>query len=71
MYNYNLAKWVDDIIKPFVEKSKHLLKDTFEFVNRVKFLKDTNVGMASFDVESLFTNVPLEETIGILVDKIF
>ena len=27
--------------------------------------------MGSFDVESLFTNVPLEETIDILVEKIF
>ena len=27
--------------------------------------------MGSFDVESLFTNVPLEETISIIVDKIF
>ena len=27
--------------------------------------------MASFDIDSLFTNVPLEETIDITVDKLF
>jgi hypothetical protein len=70
-YNYNLAKWLDEIIKPFVDESKYLLKDTFDFVNKVKLLNNTEVGMGSFDVESLFTNVPLEETIDILISKIF
>ena len=27
--------------------------------------------MTSFDIESLFTNIPLEETINICVDKLF
>ena len=27
--------------------------------------------MISFDIESLFTNIPLEETINICVDKLF
>ena len=70
-YIYNLAKWLDEIIKPFVNESKYLLKDTFDFVNKVKLFSNTKVGMGSFDVESLFTNVPLEKTIDILVEKIF
>ena len=27
--------------------------------------------MVSFDIESLFTDIPLEETINICVDKLF
>ena len=27
--------------------------------------------MTSFDIESLFTNIPLEETINVCVDKLF
>ena len=54
-----------------MDESKYLLKDTFDFVNKVKLFNNTEVGMGSFDVESLFTNVPLEETIDILISKIF
>ena len=47
------------------------MKGTFDFVNKVKLFSNAKVGMGSFDVESLFRNVPLEETIDILVEKIF
>ena len=69
-YKYNLAKWLDEIIQPIVNESKYLLKDTFDFVNKVKLLSNTKVGLGSLNVESLFTNVPLEKTIDILVEKI-
>ena len=58
-------------MKRIVNESKYLLKDAFDFVNKVKLFRNTNVGMDSFDLEPLFTNVPLEETIGILIEKIF
>ena len=54
-----------------MNESKYLLKDTFDFVNKVKLFSNTKVGMGSFDFESLFTNVTLEEKIDILVEKIF
>ena len=46
--------------------------DTFEFLNEVHELA-INEGdiLASYDVSSLFTNVPLEETIHLLADKAF
>ena len=33
--------------------------------------QNSNSFMVSFDVQSLFTNVPLEETINIILDKLF
>ena len=70
-YNYALAKWLDDKLKPLAA-NKYTITDTFEFVNEVHDLK-INSGdlLVSYDVSSLFTNVPLDETISILADKAF
>jgi hypothetical protein len=45
------------------------LKDTYDFVNKVSDL-DVKVDnyMVSFDVESLFTNVPTSETIELILE---
>ena len=46
------------------------LKDSFEFA-KIIFQGDAGLFMASLDVNSLFTNVPLEETINICVYELF
>ena len=72
IYNYKLAKWLAGILTPLWKESPFMLKDTFEFVNKVKEIKtDTDKFMLSFDVESLFTNVPTDETIEIMLKKLF
>ena len=52
--------------------NQYTVTDTFEFVNEVQSL-EINRGdiLVSYDVTSLFTNVPLDETIQILADKAF
>ena len=70
-YNYKLAKYLDEILKPLVN-NKVILKDTFDFVNKI-----SNINMieeqriVSFDVESLFTNIPVNETIEIILERAF
>ena len=60
----------------FVPLLQHLtsneftLKDSFEFA-KIICEQDAGLFMASLDVESLFTNVPLEETINICVNELF
>ena len=51
---------------------QYMVKDTFEFVHEVQSL-EINRGdiLVSYYVTSLFTNVPLAETIQILADKAF
>ena len=70
-YNYALTKWLDDKLKPLAI-NHYTITDTFEFVNEVNALtlNDGDV-LVSYDVSSLFTNVPLDETIHILADKAF
>ena len=50
--------------------NQYTITNTFEFVTEVHGLTINSGGMlVSFDVSSLFTNVPLEETIHVLADK--
>ena len=70
-YNYKLAKYLDSLIKPLLDNDRFMLKDSFEFVNNISKVKNNNLYMVSFDVESLFTNIPVDETIEILVKMIY
>ena len=45
--------------------------DSFSFVEELRSFDLNNKFLISFDVESLFTNIPLNETIDIAVDLIF
>ena len=48
-----------------------MVKDSFSFVQELLNLDYNNVVMASFDVTSLFTNIPLDETIHIISNRLF
>ena len=58
-YNYKLAKSMVEILSPLIKDNEYILKDTFDFVNKVSHLnKNVDKVTLSFDVESLFTNIP-------------
>ena len=58
-----IAKWLDDKLK-HLAINEYTVTDTFEFLNEVReFAINKGHILASYDVSSLFTNVPLEETI--------
>ena len=68
---YQLAKYLDNLIKPNIPDT-YMLTSTKNFIDRIN---STNVKpndiMVSFDVCSLFTNVPLAETIDIITEYCF
>ena len=70
---YNISKWLCgwlDIVQKFY--CKHTVKDTFEFIDVLRSHPvPASAHMCSFDVVSLFTNVPLEETINICLDVLY
>ena len=66
---YNIAKHLVPILEP-ITNNKFTIKNSFEFVKEV-IEQDSQLFMASLDVESLFTNIPLEETINISCDSLF
>ncbi|XP_022804616.1 uncharacterized protein LOC111341856 [Stylophora pistillata] len=70
-YNYALAKWLDDKLKP-LSSNRYTISDTFSFADEIQNLViDENDILVSYDVTSLFTNVPLHKTIEIIAKKAF
>ncbi|MES9973352.1 MAG: reverse transcriptase domain-containing protein [Candidatus Thiodiazotropha sp.] len=59
-----LAKWLTNKLKPLRDRlAGHCVKDSFQFVEHVRDQRLRNKRMISLDVNALFTNVPLIETV--------
>ena len=71
--HHELGKWLASLLQPVLERfSSHCISDSFTFAKTMQNLDiDPNVFMCSFDVSSLFTNVPLEETIKICSEALY
>nr|XP_027220817.1 uncharacterized protein LOC113813080 [Penaeus vannamei] len=68
-FNYNTAKFLVPIISPLTT-NQYTIENSTAFANEITSLELQQPStMASFDVESLFTNVPLLETTEIIVDN--
>ena len=67
--SYNIAKFFVPILKQFTI-NEYTVKDSFSFCKEI-IDQNPNLYMASFDVQSLFTNIPLDETINICVDMVY
>jgi len=66
-----LAKWLDEKLKP-LSVNDHTISDVFNFVDSLHDMEvDDHSVLVSCDVTSLFTNVPVDETIQILAEKAF
>ena len=65
---YNLAKFLIPILQPLTE-NEFTVKDSFSFAKEITTY-DSSLFMASLDVESLFTNIPLHETINNCVEDL-
>ena len=66
---YNLAKFLVPLLEP-ITTNIYTVKNSFEFTNEIAD-QDPGLFMVSLDVESLFTNIPLEETISMCCDSLF
>ena len=69
-FNYNLARFLCDLLSPLVPND-YYCKDTFSFVSQIKNANLSKKFIVSYDVTSLFTNIPLQETIDIAINLIF
>ena len=67
--SYKIAKFLVPILKP-LETNEYVTKDSFTFAKEVRQMNPI-LTMASLDVESLFTNIPLDETIDICCAALF
>ena len=69
-FNYNLARFLCDLLSPLVPND-YSCKDTISFVSQIKNANLSKKFLVSYDVTSLFTNIPLQETIDIAINLIF
>ena len=69
-FNYNLARFLCDLLSPLVPND-YSCKDTFSFVSQIKNANLPKKFLVSYDVTSLFTNIPPQETIDIAINLIF
>ena len=68
---YKLAKFLVPILAPFTS-NKYTVDNSYSFVRQITSVPNAdNYFMASFDVENLFTNIPLAETIDICIQSLF
>ena len=64
-----LSSLLNKILQPFVEKSKHVCKNSFQFVEAIKNLKLGPLDkMVSFDAAALFPSIPIEDCIKHICD---
>ena len=68
-FNYNLASFLCHLLSPLVYND-YSCKDTFSFVSRIKNANLSKKFLVSYDVTSLFANIPLQETIDITINLI-
>ena len=68
---YETAKYLTSLLAA-LSKSEFTINNTKEFAKYIQIQKvPDGYKMVSFDVGSLFTNVPLEETIEIILKRIY
>ena len=66
---YKLAKFLVPMLEPLTT-NEYTIKDSFTFTEELQSF-DSKLVVASFDIESLFTNIPLQETIYLCVENLF
>ena len=66
---YKLAKRLCTLLTPFIPTT-YSMQSASEFLDILKTNKGKGV-IASLDVESLFTNVPVDRTIDLIIDRVY
>ena len=69
---FNLSKYIANILKPYTLLNKQHRKNSKEFSEfiRAHTIEEDEI-MASFDVEALYTNVPIENALVIILGRNF
>ena len=69
-FNYSLTHFVCNLLSPLVPDD-YLCNDSFSFIYQISNAIHSSKFIVSYDVISLFTNIPPHETIDIATNFIF
>ena len=68
---YDTSKYLAKLLSPLT-KSRYTVDSTKDFIAQIRSTKvEDDFEMVSFDVSNLFTNVPLDYTIKLILDKVY
>ena len=72
-YTYNAAQVIADYLKPLCSDNNYIIRNTQEFPKLLQQQDPLlpNEEYVSYDVKSLFTNVPIQETIDHILNEIY
>ena len=72
--HYGVGKFITSLLNPLTQNEYHL-KDSFDAAEKIRniptHLYDEGYQLVSFDVKSLFTNVPLNRTVQVILDRVY
>ena len=70
---YNAAKVIGDYLKPLIQDNQYIIDNTQDFAVLIRDEPslDPSEEYVSYDVESLFTNVPVLDTIDFILEEIY
>ena len=73
--HYGVGKYLTKLLNPLTQ-NEHVLKDSFEAARRIRNgvteqMYEEGYVLVSFDVKSLFTNVPLSKTLDVILDRVY
>lgn len=71
-FNYGLGKALTQMLSDIIDR-KNIVRDSFSFIKELQTLPKSfsQYKMVSFDISSLYTNVPLDETISIILKSLY
>ena len=68
---YKTAKFLASILSPLVGKTEHFVKNSTQFVKKIKELEvPPGRKMVSFVVTALFTSIPVTEAVSVIKDRL-
>ena len=68
--NYKCSKYLVSVLKDCINK-ENIVRDSFDFSREISCVPSGGLIMSSFDICSLFTNIPVDETCKIILEKLF
>ena len=69
--SFKIAKFLVPILRPLTS-NEYTVSNSYSFVNNICTKQNADkLYMVSFDVENLFKNIPLRETVDICIEKLF
>ncbi|XP_066917454.1 uncharacterized protein [Clytia hemisphaerica] len=72
-YTYGAAQVIAEYLKPLCSENSYIIRNTQDFPSILKEQEtlSPNEEYVSYDVESLFTNIPVKDTITYILDEIY